>query len=218
MSAGKRYKWHGSKVEVTVGFTAAAKTITAITKAKPAVVTAAAHGLVDGGVVSIDGVDGMVELNGRRFIVNALSVDTFELVGVDSTGYGTYTGDGQAIAASWAAFCELTGYNRQGGSTPEINATTICSDAAEYETDIPDFGTTQLDYNHAPDVAVQRALEAAHLVGDVIGVRVVLPKNGGTKVQLGTIQQTSEQSSNGNLWTGSLTLRNSGAPVYVEAA
>lgn len=218
MSAGKRYKWQGSRVEVTTAFSASAKTITAITKANPAVVSITAHGYAKGAVIKLDDIVGMEELNGRVCIVGDVTTDTIELFGVDSTGYGTYTSGGEAVAGTWSNFCELTGYNRQGGSTPQIDATTICSTAAEKEAGLPDYGTTQLDYHHAPDVAVQQALEAAHAAGDTIGVRVVLPRNGGTMVQLGTIQQTSEQSSNGNLWTGSLTISNTGGRVYVEAA
>lgn len=218
MAGGVRYKWQGSKVEISTAFDSTAKDITAITKANPAVVTSTAHGLQDGAVVEITGVVGMTELNGRRFVVESLTTDTFALVGVDSTGYGTYTSGGDAVAGSFANFCEMTGYNRQGGTSAEIDSTTICSDAAEYETGLPDFGTTQIDYNWAPSVAVQKAIEAAYASGDTIAVRVVLPKNGGTKVQLGTVQQTSEQASNGSLWTGSLTIRNSGAPAFFEAA
>ena len=218
MAGGVRYKWQGSKVEISTAFSLTAKVITAIAKANPAVVTSTAHGLQDGAVVAIDSVGGMTELNGRRFAIKRLTADTFSLVGVDSTGYTTYTTGGGATPATFANFCEMTGFNRQGGSSPEIDATTICSDAAEYEVGLPDFGTTQIDYNWAPSVGVQKAIEAAYAAGDIIAVRVTLPKNGGVKVQLGTVQQTSEQASNGSLWTGSLTLRNTGAPAFFEVA
>lgn len=218
MAGGIRYKWQGSKVEISTAFDSAALDITAITKANPAVVSAAAHGLEDGDVVEITGVVGMTEVNGRRFVVEELSTGTFALIGVDSTAYGAYVSGGEAVAATFANFCEMTGYNRQGGTSPEIDATTICSDAAEFETGLPDFGTTQLDYNWAPSVSVQQAIEAAYAAGDIIAARVILPKNGGMKIQLGTVQQTSEQASNGSLWTGSLTIRNSGSPVFIEAA
>lgn len=218
MAGGIRYKWQGSRVEVSTAFDGTAKDITAITKANPAVVTSTAHGLADGAVVEITGVVGMTELNEGRYAVEVLTADTFALVGVNSLGYGTYTSGGDAVAATFANFCEMTGYNRQGGTSPEIDATTICSDAAEFETGLPDFGTTQIDYNWAPSVGVQQAIEEAYAAGDTIAVRVVLPKNGGTKVQLGTVQQTSEQASNGSLWTGSLTIRNTGRPEFFEAA
>lgn len=73
--------------------TEAEKDILGITNANPAVVNVTAHGYGPGDEVYIGGVEGMVELNGRRFIVGAaVDADHFELSGVDSTHYGAFTG------------------------------------------------------------------------------------------------------------------------------
>lgn len=72
------------------------KVITGITQANPAVVTAVAHGFVTGNLISIAGVVGMTELNGRSFIITVLTPDDFELNGEDSTGHTLYTSDGTA--------------------------------------------------------------------------------------------------------------------------
>ena len=45
------------------------KTITGITQANPAVVTATSHGYSNGDEVLISGVSGMTEVNGKRFLV-----------------------------------------------------------------------------------------------------------------------------------------------------
>lgn len=74
------------------------KTITGITKANPAVVTSANHGFVNGQLVSIQGVNGMTQVNFRYFAVANVTANTFELQGENSTGYGTYTSGGQAHA------------------------------------------------------------------------------------------------------------------------
>lgn len=69
--------------------------ITAITKANPAVVTTgAAHGLLAGEKVRIVGAGGMVEVNDRIFTVATPSGSTFQLAGVDSTSYTTFTSGG----------------------------------------------------------------------------------------------------------------------------
>lgn len=217
MAGGVRFKFQGSKIEVAVG-TAATKAISAVSKANPAVVTSTAHGLASGDAVKIAGVVGMTELNGLTAVVNVLTANTFELLGVDSTGYGTYTSGGTAAPITFSNMCELTGYNRQGGTSPEIDATTICSTAAESETGLPDYGTTQLDYNFAPRTAIQIAIKNAYSAGAVLPVRVTLPNAGGYMVQLGTVQQTSEQASVGGLWTGSLTIKNSGERFDIAAA
>jgi len=75
--------------------THATKTITGITKANPAVVTvSAAHAMTAGDSFSIDGVVGMTEVNGKNFQFKNLTTTTFELVGIDSTAYTTYSSGG----------------------------------------------------------------------------------------------------------------------------
>ena len=74
--------------------TEATKTISAITKANPAVVTATSHGYSNGDRVFISGVVGMTELNNREFTVANKTTNTFELSGVDSSGFTTYSSGG----------------------------------------------------------------------------------------------------------------------------
>ena len=70
------------------------KTITGITKANPAVVTATSHGFSNGDEVDISGVVGMTQVNGNTYTVANKTANTFELSGIDSTGYSTYTSGG----------------------------------------------------------------------------------------------------------------------------
>lgn len=72
------------------------KTITNITQANPAVVTSASHGLSNGQLVFIYGVVGMTEVHGKIFTVANVALNTFELSGVDSTGYTAYSSGGIA--------------------------------------------------------------------------------------------------------------------------
>lgn len=212
MAAGLRYKWQGSKIEVLAAFTADSppQAITGVSQANPAVVTSAGHGLTQGDVVRISAVVGMDELNGGVFNVGEVVGTTFELAETDSTGYGAWISGGTIEAGAWSNLCELTNYNRQGGSSPEIPATTICSTAQEFELGLGDFGTTQLSFNFAPRTAVQGALHAFWLSGDITGIRVTLPKSGGVMTQFGFVQQESETAGNGGLWTAQATLKNTG--------
>lgn len=75
---------------------AAAKTITAITKANPAVVTSAAHGYSNGDVVYIKAVVGMTEINKKTFTVQNVAANTFELKDYDSTNNTAYASGGTA--------------------------------------------------------------------------------------------------------------------------
>lgn len=74
--------------------TSTSTAITAVTKANPGVVTSAAHGLINGDSVIITGILGMTELNNREFTVANKTANTFELLGIDTTGYTTYTSGG----------------------------------------------------------------------------------------------------------------------------
>lgn len=82
---------------------AAAKNISDISQADPAVVTATAHGYSNGDRVFITGVVGMVEVNDLEFIVANKTDDTFELTDIDSTGYTAYVSDGTAQKVSRAS-------------------------------------------------------------------------------------------------------------------
>jgi hypothetical protein len=77
------------------------KTITAITKANPGVVTATAHGFSNGDTVVISGVVGMTQVNGKRFKVASVATNTFALQDIDgnnvnTTSYTTYVSGGVA--------------------------------------------------------------------------------------------------------------------------
>ena len=77
------------------------KTISAITKANPGVVTASSHGYSDGDFVIISSVAGMTQVKGKTFKVSNKTTNTFELEDIDGTdvntsGYTTYSSGGTA--------------------------------------------------------------------------------------------------------------------------
>ena len=77
------------------------KTITAITKANPAVVTSSSHGFENGDFVNISSVVGMTEVNNKTFKVADKTTNTFELQDVDGTdinssSFTTYSSAGVA--------------------------------------------------------------------------------------------------------------------------
>jgi len=76
--------------------TEATKTISAITKANPAVVTATSHGFSNGDRVFISGVVGMTEVNNLEFTVAGVTTHTFQLSGINSSAFTTYSSAGTA--------------------------------------------------------------------------------------------------------------------------
>lgn len=77
--------------------------ITGITQANPAVVTSANHGRVNGDLVYIGGAQGMSQVNTSNsemaYVVAGATTNTFQLQGVNSTGYSAYTSGGHVISA-----------------------------------------------------------------------------------------------------------------------
>ena len=68
--------------------------ITAITQANPAVVTSNSHGFSNGDRVFISGVVGMTQVNNLEFTVAGATTNTFQLSGVNSSAYTTYSSGG----------------------------------------------------------------------------------------------------------------------------
>ena len=68
--------------------------ITGITQANPGVVTTDLnHGFSSGQVIQINSVVGMTQVNGNSYTITVLTETTFS-IGVDTTGYSTYTSGG----------------------------------------------------------------------------------------------------------------------------
>ena len=214
MAGGKRIKFQDTRIQFLTGWSgdSPSRAISAISKANPASVSVAAHGETDGTLIQIFGALGMTEVNDVH-LIDSTGAGTFTLIGVDSTDYGTYTSGGKFDVAEWSTLCELTGFNQQGGTSPEIPAVSQCSTAQEFEIGLPDFGTVQVDFNYAPQVSVQQAIDTAYRAGTKFAYKLTfLPEALADvfEIGIGTVQQTSKQGQVGGLWTGSFTLRLSG--------
>lgn len=75
--------------------TETADTVSAVSKANPGVVTATGHGFSNGDKVLLLSIGGMHELNNRIVTVAGATANTFS-IGIDTTGYTTYTSGGTA--------------------------------------------------------------------------------------------------------------------------
>lgn len=213
MAAGKNVKFQGSAIAVAIS-KATAKVISGVSKANPAVVTSTAHGYAAGTLVWIAAVVGMVELNGSWYEVANPAANTFELKGIDSTGYTTYVSGGTAQDPVWANWCEVKGWNETGGQSDELEVTTICSLTKEYETGLADTGTISADFNFAPKTGVHAFLRAAQISGDTVPFRLTLPSAAGVITYLCGITQLSLSGAVSGVWEGSMSLRAKQAPIY----
>lgn len=91
--------YYDGKIKVTAAAPAALPTsgsITGATQANPCVLTVTAHPFVNGDLVKITGVVGMTQLNGNVYTVAGAATNTFQLSGVNSTGFTAYSSGGTA--------------------------------------------------------------------------------------------------------------------------
>lgn len=219
MSSGKRYKFNGSTIQVSIA-EGAPISISGIDvdTAGTVLVTATGSDLPLGTVGRIASVVGMTELNGNLYVADNPDTNDFELAGVDGSGYNDYVSGGTFSPLAYSQFCELTGVDQQDGTSDEIDVTTVCSTAKEFETGLSDSGTLTLNYNYAPTSDVQSAFRAAKLAGTEVAVRIVLPNDGGTIVMVGSVQQSSFSGSVGTVWTGTTQLKLTGEIFVLETA
>lgn len=210
MSSGQRLKFQDSNISAVTSYTGS-QTITDATNANPCVLEIVAHTYAVGDVIKPASIVGMTELNGNSYVISAKTTDTVTLRGVDSTDYAAYTSGGTASKGVFSNFCELTGFNRSGGGASEISASTICSDAAEFEVGLRAFGNVKLDYNLAPTV-VQTAFETAEEDGSQMFLKRVLPKNAGATVYTVLVLGTDDEGQVDDLWKGSANLKITGSP------
>jgi hypothetical protein len=103
---------------------AATKTITAITKASPAVCSATSNGYSNGDYVLLT-VQGMFQVHGRVFRVTSAATDTFALEGCDSTLFDTFSsGTAQKLTFGTSITTALD-WSSSGGGFDQIDTTTI---------------------------------------------------------------------------------------------
>ena len=117
-----------SKVAVSVQTVlAAVKTITAITKANPAVASSTAHGYTNGQEIKLV-VAGMLEVNNMVVRVASIAANTFELEGIDSTLFNTFVSGSAQLITFGAAAATMQDVNASGGEANAVDITTIHDD------------------------------------------------------------------------------------------
>lgn len=153
------------------------RVITNITQANPAVVTissaysTAAH---DSGEFYIEAVNGMTEVNGKRFQVNPLgggaTFTTFQLVGIDSTAFSAYTSGG-VVTSTYEVLADSAAAE---DNTISWDAVVDADRYAIYRSDIVAGGygligettaTSFLDNNITPDTSESPPISKDPFIG-----------------------------------------------------
>ena len=152
-------------------------TVSGITNANPAVATSTAHGLVNGDIVTI--VSGWSNLNNRVVRVSGVTVNTFNLEGIDTLSTilypaGTGGGSAQKITA-FTQISQILDFSTSGG---EQQFSTFSFLEQNFETQIPTITSAQsVTISIADDPALPGyiALKLANDARAIRALRLALP-------------------------------------------
>lgn len=123
---------------------AATKTITDITKANPGVATSTAHGYSNGDILLLE-VQGMYQVDQRVVRVAGVATDTFQLEGIDTTNFDTFSSGTAAKLTMGTSITTATGINASGGDFEFIDTTTIHASQRSQIPGLPNAATFTMD-------------------------------------------------------------------------
>jgi hypothetical protein len=152
-------KWSGVAVSMQSAL-ATADTITGITNASPGVVTATAHGLNNGDYVYLS-VLGMHQLNERVVRVANKTTDTFELEGIDTTLFDTFTSGTAEAVTFGTSITTATTVSNSGGGFDFIDTTTIHESTRSQVPGLPAAASYTMDHLWDATEAGQAAMKIA---------------------------------------------------------
>lgn len=158
------------KVELqdTVG---SATAITALTQANPGVATSAAHGLSNGDVLTFSVTNGMVELDEQAVRIANVTTDTFELEGLDTTSYSTWSAGTFQEVTGWHTLCQATSLNIGNATPTELSGSNFCSKKEVTLFGLPGATSGTIDIQHDAQLGALQELKAAN-VSDCLAFRV----------------------------------------------
>lgn len=167
----------GSILQIATG-AGSAKTITGVSVGNPTILTATAHGLANGDVVTLAALTGLdaATLNGLTVSVRNITTNTFAVY-VDTTGKTITAGSGTATPVSFTAVANIKDFSGFDGSASEIEVTNLDSVAKEFRLGLTDAGqfTINIDYDNSN--AGHIALRAKQVSGLLTNFKFTLPNS-----------------------------------------
>ena len=204
----------GRGVRVEIGKTeGAAKTISAITLAKPGVATSAAHGLANKSVGYLLAVAGMVQLEGQAARVANQATNTFELENVNTTNYPAFTAGTFVPVTAWSTLGESTSYQIPDGTADKLDNTVLLDDNKQELNGLLAAQSITFGLN-AQDVSSDALalIEDAAVNQTYLVFRITL-KSGATRVFRGQPSLPGENVQRGAIGTGSSNVSVKGVVV-----
>ena len=173
-----------------------AQSVTGITKATKAVVTAT-NTVAVGDVVIFGAVVGMPEINGLIGIVQASPAPTGAsyAVNIDSSGFATAGTTGTATPQTFTKIGNVTDFSNDGGSVNNIDVTILDSTAKEYRPGLQDMGSYTMSFQTDDTDAGQLALIAARNTLAVVVFKQVYPGSLKIRAFQGFVTKLSEPTA-----------------------
>lgn len=193
---------------------AAAKTVSAVTKANPGVATSSAHALANGAIGFFSNVSGMVQLEGQAAIVANQATNTFELKGLNTSSYSDFSGSCSFTpVSSWHVLSECDQYSTGGGEAAELDTTCLIDVVARSENGnlAAQNVTLNIKTTTVPSAGMQAIIDAAK-AGASLVFSIVLA-DGALRVFYGEPSMPGESLGVNAVGTGSLTVRVKGFVV-----
>jgi len=197
----------GRGVRVEIGTTeGSAKTVSAVTKANPGVATSTAHGLLTKSVGYFDTVTGMDELLGQAIRLGTVATNTFDLEGLDTSGYGTFTAGTFTPVSAFTTITPATEYQVGGGDADFIDTSVLLDNIKQQEVGPLNAQTVTIAIKkETVNGAGMAAVVAAARAGLDKVFRITL-KDGSVRVFRGTPSIPNENVSVGGVGTGGFTV------------
>jgi hypothetical protein len=208
----------GRNVKVEIAATYGSDvTVTAITLASPGVATATSHGQANGTVGYFYDVGGMAQLEKQAVRVANQATNTFELQGLNTTGYAAYTSGKFKPVATWSTLSEATSYSIGGGAADKLDVTTLLDIVRKEEQGLlPTQNVTMNVIAQDTPSAAMILLQNAVQTQGIVVVRITLG-NGAVRVFTGEPSTPGEDVQVGAVGTGSLDFAAKGFVLSLAA-
>lgn len=204
------------KVEIASTF-GTAKSVSAISKADPAVASSTAHALTAKAVGYLTGLTGMVELDGQACRVKSPTTNDFQLEGLDTTSSTDFSGTVTFVpVTAWQTLAASTSYNIPNASADKQDVTTLADVIKKEENGLLAAQSVSIDVRAQKVLdAAMRAVEKAALANNPMLVRITLD-NGSQRIFRGTPSLPGENVGLGSVGSGQLEFSVVGRVLFLD--
>jgi hypothetical protein len=193
------------KVEIALTY-GTPKTVSAVSRADPGVATSTSHAMTDGTVGYWTVASGMTELDMQASRVKNAATNAFDIQGLDTTNYTTFTSGTFTPAATWGLLDESVSYEIGGGAANVLDDTRLIDVKTRNVNGL--MGSQNLTIGTKPQTvnsSVMSFIEKQARAQAYVLVRITL-HDGSVRVAYGQPSMPGESVQSGALASGSFAL------------